>query len=174
MIKITFEVPNLNEAEFVLRAVRGELDRYRAANPAPTAGPREPTTEVEVTPTVQPQPTIIAEPAPKKAPGRPKKTEPAAPDAVTLAQEPDSTVTTPGAAAPANIFDAPAAAPAQAGRTPKDALNALYTKIADANGAGAAITATMGLLKEFGVSRVQDVPQDKWAAFDQRVGAMGA
>lgn len=176
MIKITFEVPNLNEAEFVLRAVRSELEKFKqtmAPQPIP------PTVEVEVQPTVQPQPQVVADAAPKKSPGRPKKqTETAAPATEAPTQAPvvaETPAPAPVAAAPvANIFDAPAAAPAQAGRTPKDALNALYTKVADAKGAGAAITATMGLLKEFGVARVQDVPQDKWAAFDQRVGAMGA
>ena len=88
MIKITFEVPNLNEAEFVLRAVLSELEKFKqtmAPQPIP------PTVEVEVQPTVQPQPQVVVPEAPKKAPGRPKKQpEPAAPVIEAPTQAPSS------------------------------------------------------------------------------------
>jgi pyruvate/2-oxoglutarate/acetoin dehydrogenase E1 component len=45
-------------------------------------------------------------------------------------------------------------------------MNELYAKIADTQGAGAAIKATMSLLKEFGVARVTDIPTEKFGAFE--------
>jgi hypothetical protein len=91
---------------------------------------------------------------------------------------PAPTPTPAAAAVPANIFDAPTpaatpvAAPAQSGQLPKDVMGALYSRISDAKGSGEAIKVTMSLLREFGVARVQDLPQDKWAAFEQRAGSV--
>ena len=184
-IRITFDIPNIAEAEFVLAAVREKVDQYRArqATQAAQAAASEPNVEPVVTPVVAANPPVQEAPPPapaaepRKGPGRPKKS--ADPVAEAPAPAPAPVAAPVAAPAPAaNIFDAPPATVATAAPDvigdPKEALNALYNKISDTKGAGAAISATMKILKAHGVSRVQDLPKEKYGAFLADVAQAGA
>lgn len=174
-IRISFDVPNLMEAEFVLSAVRAKLDELRAKQ---AEAPPEQVAVTAAGTVVEP---VATQATPPKSPGRPRKAgKPADPDPVPEVEPVAAPVTAPVATpAPTNIFDAPpadapapVAAPTSSGASPKDLMNKLYAYVADTKGAGEAIKVTMALLKQFGVARVVDVPQDKWGAFESEVNKL--